>query len=399
MSSASRRHLLRATAAAGLAGPLAGCFGGSDGATCEDGDGSFEPTVADDTGLPVGPFETGWPMYRGDPASTGHAALAGPEREVTRAWRYQPEYDGAGETWAVRSADRVFVSATGSPVLTAIDPTERSVEWRYEGLGSATTPAVGDGVVVVGGESGLHAVDAETGERRWRRTDERFVGTVVVADGTAYANPDIDGDGLLAVDVESGEVVWRNDALQLQHLGAVADGRLFVGEPLRALDVADGSELWRNEDVASPGRVAVRDGTAYAVGAPRVHAVDAEDGEEAWAVRGVSATYERPAVGPDAVAVPVGHEEAGGGHLLVLERESGDVRWCGNLGSRGVAPPVIGGDTVFVAADDLVQARALPDGEVRWTGRTGRGYGALCLADRTLFATAFGGRLEAFVEG
>jgi hypothetical protein len=96
--------------------------------------------------------------------------------------------------------------------------------------------------------------------------------------------------------------------------------------------------------------------------------------------------------------VPVGFEETGGGHLLGLDRASGGVRWCANLGSRFVAPPVLTETTVYVAADEVVQARTLDDGAVRWTATGDRGHTQLLLAGGALFATSFGGRTDVFTE-
>ena len=71
------------------------------------------------------------------------------------------------------------------------------------------TPAVVEGVVYVGGDGGdVYALDAASGEERWKTTVGRTWSTPAVADGDVYVQT---MDGVLAcLDRESGDVRWHS---------------------------------------------------------------------------------------------------------------------------------------------------------------------------------------------
>lgn len=121
--------------------------------------------------------------------------------------------------------------------LLAIDSEEGSVRWTYRSNGATATssPAVADGIVVVGdtsGESGvptprIHAVDADTGEAIWTVETEEYVrATPSIADGVAYVAA---GDDMFGIDLEGGEVLWyqQSPGSVLAPL-SVAGGRVYA---------------------------------------------------------------------------------------------------------------------------------------------------------------------------
>lgn len=370
----SRRHLLQSLGATTVISGFAGCtwdprddlFGNE----CRRSEDSFESMINESSGRDLDPFDEAWPMRHNDAAGTGYTDRAGPQTNVERVRLFNEE--GFGEIMsAVIGNGKVYVTDSNWDELVVIDPTQGEIEWRYEQLADGgSTPALADELVLVASENGLHALDAMTGERRWHNDTASFdAGVLIAEDDVAYASTRGDRSEIVAVDITTGETVWRING---QHLAAVADGQVYFGEELRAVDTADGSDLWHVDDVNSRTTVSVRDGTVYAGTLRIVYAFDAEDGSQLWRFRGGPEAFQTPTIAPDAVALGTDTTHDGGGNVYVLDSEDGSERWCANFGDRNVTAPTIADDIVYLAAEGVVQARQLNDGEPLWTGRDNR---------------------------
>jgi outer membrane protein assembly factor BamB len=208
-------------------------------------------------------------------------------------WR-GPEMDGIHGAPTV-AGDALLVNSGGfsggSPRLAAFD-FDGTLRWSYAAAAdSHSTPAVGDGAVVVATGEGVHAVELDTGAERFT-TDvvgDRWA-DVVVSGGTAFvAGRADDGDGtkrLYALDADDGSVRWHADTGRGAGPPVVADGvvsLLDADETLVALDTEDGSE------VRSFGRRAVpraRTGDVlYATSGGSLYAYDAATGDGLWSYR------------------------------------------------------------------------------------------------------------------
>jgi outer membrane protein assembly factor BamB len=275
--------------------------------------------------------------------------------------------DRAGVLHAVAASD-------GSPEWQLRTGPDMALPWGNEGWDYYTSsPAVVGGVVIFGGGDGfLHAVDAATGERRWRyATDGRIRSSPAVAGGVVYVGS-MDGR-LHAVDVRTGEALWRFetegysldsseygfDRRSIQSSPAVADGRVFFGSRdghLYAVDAASGELLWRFDQevswcISSP---AVEGGIVY-VGTSDGHfvqALDAATGEEMWRTGTESRVFASPSIAGGTLVVG---DQAG--NLLALDRSTGDERWRYVAGDAIQSSAAIVGDLVVVGSDDgVVQA-------------------------------------------
>lgn len=137
--------------------------------------------------------------------------------------------------------------------LVAHDRADGSVRWEYAfepGNRPVRAPAVADGTVYLPGGEALHAVDAATGERRWRYAVSAGdgVSTPAVRDGSVY----VCAKNVHALDAADGTERWRfvDEAVgdtftRLQPLYAAplaAGGRIYAG--LGALDAATGEPRW-----------------------------------------------------------------------------------------------------------------------------------------------------------
>jgi outer membrane protein assembly factor BamB len=178
----------------------------------------------------------------------------------------------------------------------AVDP-EGSERWRIES-GDAYGGTVHEGTLYVPyGYRRPTALDVETGTEQWATVMEPLGGDLRVFGDTLYlSDPEQDTEGdypLVAVDAATGEERWRyasagGDEGPFVPTGAVegTDGRVFgteYGGLLFALDAATGEELWRySVDADTRESPLLADGTVYLAALDgRVHAVD-QDGEPRW---------------------------------------------------------------------------------------------------------------------
>ncbi|MGH2615152.1 MAG: sigma-70 family RNA polymerase sigma factor [Thermomicrobiales bacterium] len=154
--------------------------------------------------------------------------------------------------------------------------------------------AFADGAVFLGTSDGaFHAIDAASGEQRWRIQTDNVGGvmaTPVVAGGLIY---EITFNGpvpnrLYAFDAATGDERWRMEVPQeFVSIAGAAGGTVYAGSAagvLFALDAATGTERWRfaADDIVDTGPGIVGD-TVYIVSQDRhVYALDAANGAERW---------------------------------------------------------------------------------------------------------------------
>lgn len=156
---------------------------------------------------------------------------------------------------------------TWTDVLFSFAASNGTEQWRFDPDGTITTaPAVADGTVIVGTESDIYAVDADSGDVQWQTSSDGPWATPAVAGDTVY----LQGGGeagesnvVAALDTATGDVRWTTEVgtvpdistdVTLDNLSpAVADGTVFVlvgrsdeeEHSLAALDAATGEEQWR----------------------------------------------------------------------------------------------------------------------------------------------------------
>lgn len=236
---------------------------------------------------------------------------------------------------------RVFVGTTdGIVALTALDG---NVDWRGTGLQDATAPLVhGDLIVGVGRET-VAAFDPH-GREQWRvsrsRQDPPFdpatdAERVVLATDRA----------VVALDAASGEERWRYDE-RPESYPVLVDGECVVGvsDGLIGLDAATGAVRWRftRGDYLALQSPVVTPTSIYAVEQPpeagaAAFALDRTDGEPSprWC-SSVGSAVVAAATPEHAVAmVPLGEGPDAVHSLVAFTADLGDAAW----GLRGGGYP------------------------------------------------------------
>ena len=201
-----------------------------------------------------------------------------------------------------------------------------------------SSPVVAQGVVYFGsGDGNLYAVDAATGEGRWK-----FKTGDVVHASPAYAN------GVLffgswdsyfyAVDAATGKEKWRfhggeddllHNQIGFQSSPAVVDGVVYTGcrdAQLYALDAATGKQKWKFDNqlswvISSP---AVADGKVYFATSDSAlyHVVEAASGKPLLKQQSKAYMFSSPTVAGDVVLIGVLN-----GTLEARDLKTGALLW------------------------------------------------------------------------
>jgi outer membrane protein assembly factor BamB len=274
------------------------------------------------------------------------------------------ELDSGAEVWSTRvrptvgrptgttlgsaRAPRLIVVAEGAAAergLVALDALTGEARWRFAAR-RATEDATfefqraGRILVVVCGDSAIYGLDADTGATVWRFTDRvRFVLRPRLARDMVVAvagQPGRPGATMYALDAYSGRPIWK---------------RAIPGAPLAAPTV---SQTVAVVATADPG----------GVGRPGLTAVETLTGTPLWrrSVPGLERGFS---------ALPVDERvvvNVAGGYAVALEAPSGDVAWEHRSGGDASdvpqrLEPILRGTTLFVPMDTVQVLRA-DDGEV-----------------------------------
>ncbi len=203
--------------------------------------------------------------------------------EADGAVRWTLRTDGRVRSTPAVADGRVYVGSADGSVYAADAHTGRRL-WRFDTQGRQlqsgnfgfdrrtvqSSPAVADGRVYIGARDGfLYAIDAATGKQLW--TFDHKISWVnaspAVAMGLVFVGSS-DGGFVQAVDAASGQERWRTETEDIVWSSAVVtDSTVYftdAGGRVRALDAGTGAERWA---VRLPSRIfsspVVHDGVLY----------------------------------------------------------------------------------------------------------------------------------------
>lgn len=167
-------------------------------------------------------------VYVGSNNGTLYALEAG-----SGAKQWKSDAGGEIKTPPVVTNGTVYVGTIDGPFL-AVDAEDGTEQWRTSSGRYIHSPAVGEGVVVVNpdDEDGIRAYDAASGEEQWTyRGVSGFLGAnpanaPAIADGTVI----LARDNVHAVDLQTGERRWQFPRGQFRTSPpAIADGIVYAG--------------------------------------------------------------------------------------------------------------------------------------------------------------------------
>lgn len=343
---------------------------------------------------------TGQTMFRGDPAHRGVSTAPGPRKFTRVKWRFPTGdrivgspvtrdhviYFGGddGNIYAVEaeSGRQIWKRATGGPVPStpaidgeslfinsydgkfyALNLKTGAVRWKFATGGERrfeakgihglqpknqtiadqfdvflSSPVVVKGAVYFGsGDGNLYALDARTGELRWKfQTGDVIHASPAFADDTIFVGSW--DSRFYAVDALSGKEKWRFQAgedplihnqVGFQSSATVVDGAVYVGcrdSNVYALDALTGREKWHFNNEASwvNSSPAVVDGKViFATSDTSLfHMVDAASGKSAVRQQSSAYIFSSPTVAGDVVYLGVLN-----GTLEARDRKTGALLW------------------------------------------------------------------------
>jgi outer membrane protein assembly factor BamB len=261
--------------------------------------------------------------------------------------------------------DRHVYVPLQSEQLVALDRERGDTSWMRE-VETVWPPVVGPGVVFLAASDELHALDAATGETRWRVPLDRPAGAPMSIDSR-----------LLAIVADNGVVTMHNlvDGARVweQQLGAKPrSGVVFGGGAayvtlddgrVAALSLQTGEVLW---ETRLPGRLSE---PGWAVDRVLVgsddnffYALDAEDGELAWKWRS----------GGDVVGASAWEDlvfiASRDNIIRAVNRGNGNQRWRKDTGTRPLLPPLALPRLAIVSgANETLAGFAAKDGRAAGT--------------------------------
>jgi outer membrane protein assembly factor BamB len=255
---------------------------------------------------------------------------------------YVGSYDGKFYALNAQTGGMKWKFATGgerrfeAKGLHGLEPKNQTIADQFDVF--LSSPVVTQGTVYFGsGDGNLYALDAASGELRWKfKTGDVVHASPAFADGVLFFGS---WDSYFyAVEAATGKEKWRfrggEDALIHNQVGfqsspAVAGGVVYTGcrdSNLYALDAVTGKEKWRFNNelswvITSPavaqGRVffATSDSSLY-------HVVEAATGKPILRQQGKAYMFSSPAVANDVVLIGVLN-----GTLEARDVKTGEVLW------------------------------------------------------------------------
>lgn len=368
------------------------------------------PTGAEEGLLPASQETSGdWPTYGADLANTRSAAnpqiTSATVSDLRQSWKL--DLGGAVSATPIVVEETIFIGDY-SGRFQAIDRRAGRVVWTYDTgaavrepnldidlgiLGSAT---VADDFVFLGDATAtVHALDANTGELRWKRKIDKqpaaciwssplvAADTLYVGVGSVAKEPGFRGS-VVALDAATGAERWRTFAVE----GEADGGGIFA---VPAIDLERGLLYVGTQNAYSP--------TPAPYGNPTsLLALDIATGEQQWVFAAP------PGGGPDAPTEDVGfsaspnlfigrifgHERAligcgqKSGIFWLLDRETGEFIWRTEVSPPGFlggmeGTSAVAGTVIVVPATDwsdvdgpasgLVAALDVGTGRILWTAR------------------------------
>lgn len=326
-------------------------------------------------------------------ATVGFAGCTEGILSTRREWRFDTE--GHPFTAPTLDGDTLYAGCNNG-ILYAFRTSDGTVKWKYEFSESVFSPFVplANGIVYLGDlTENVHAVDAETGDVRWRTRVGPIVGPILVVEDVVYAASP--ANGVFALDAETGDVL---NEFSIENVGtlSIANRTIYVshGESVSALNLDTGSQKWQfdTESRIDAQGTTIADGRLYVGNNDGVvYALDAETGEPHWQVTTGDSVYASPTVVSDTVyigssdrslyaldvedgirkwrfnaegavngAVSVADEVVYAAdqykYFYALDATTGDERWRFELGAPTIRKPTIGPEHVYVGTGGSVQA-------------------------------------------
>ncbi len=240
---------------------------------------------------------------------------------------------------------------TPSRFVYAVDAETGEEKWKFEmGASISGAPTWDNGKIYVGqqgGEEEFYCIDARTGKEIWNQKTGWVWGSANVSDGMVYV-PGIDGY-VMGLDAKTGAIVWRHRFHKSVCSEPAVEGNIVIfgswDNYLIAFDKKTGEVLWQFQPGGTDSGVAIfKDGRIYL----KNRCVDAKTGKLIWEFRdGTNVFNTTPAYHDGRVYLSCWHGLGLGGTCVeavvyCVDAKTGEKIWT-HLGV-GLSSPVIGAE-------------------------------------------------------
>ncbi len=312
--------------------------------------------------------------YRGNAGRTGVMPGPGPSGKAAVRWTYLGGGPIASQV-AVQGGTVYLETTDGT--LHALDLKTGALRWKVPiGAEAYGSPALVDGLIVLGAEDGTHAFREADGAPVWTAAGTGPVrgAPAVIGDMVVVAS---DSGAATALDVHSGAVRWTVDLGAPDNTSVVtADGLVVFGRQdgwIVALSAANGSDRWRTDtgDGARIGSPAIAGGLVYAPtlddngpGTHHVFALDLATGKRVWAF---ASPADLPAYTP-AIAAGLAIVDSEDHSVTALDAATGAVRWQVPVTGVDEIVPAVAGGMIYTASNGgPAVALELKTGAQQWS--------------------------------
>src|SRR3989304_5679165 len=222
-------------------------------------------------------------------------------------------------------------------------------------LGSNTdsSPVVADGILYIGSNNGMHAIDAMAGKQVGKYQTNGFVKAVpAVVDGTLFVGPE--DRRFYAINAKDGSLKWIYEKSSDGYLSSptVVNNLVYVGSKdanLYAINAMTGEPSWSKTPLSSiDSSPAVSGGTVYAGSKNGIFiAFDAMNGNEKWRYDARMEIISSPAIDNGVI-----YFGSNNGEIFALSSEKGILKWKYSTGNNVEPSPSLKDGILYVGSKD-----------------------------------------------
>ncbi|MET7988773.1 serine/threonine-protein kinase [Streptomyces sp. NPDC005281] len=364
-------------------------------------------------------------LFSGSQSPAAEQHTAAPSKSAFQPWNLDLRASGSEADGQPRCtyAHRALLCVRPGVLAAAVDPNSGKVLWSRSDTGKASTfatpaPVLSGGLLLVGDGEGhrLIALDPGTGATRWSRDVTRYDGRIAHVDGMVLlTGPDSE---VIALNAATGEEKWRHaiPGVNLPQFHSFGDGAAYVVSAptatetrVAAVDPQTGATTWRRTLSGELSVVAAHDGSVWFTSVTvdqytdAVLRYDVTDRRIHRTALRIPQAQAQVAVQGD-VAYLLGYD----GSLVAVNTKTSKQLWRVETSVSKASAPTVAGRRLYLTAVDgrllavdtgrgalLGQTRARPDGD---RGSLVSALPAPLTAGTRVYATAPDGSLFA-VDG
>ncbi|WP_223590033.1 outer membrane protein assembly factor BamB family protein [Neobacillus bataviensis] len=366
-----------------------------------------------------------WSMFHGNAQHTG-AAKDTLDAGLSLGWTYRTPGTILTSSPAI-SNGMVYVgtrdeSGSEHHAIHAVDLETGNKRWEVKADAQVqASPAVADGIVYASSIRGtIYAMNAQTGEIIWEKTVGKdqvqrawMYYSPTVMDGVVYqAYSTGSGGKMMALDAKTGEEKWNVPLAGgwiVESTPVVKEGKIYVGGDggwLISLDASTGKELWRKKPAGGwmHSMPSIADGRVYmGYGGGLLVSLDAATGKELWRYKSPDSSYIAGDTTGSSPAVADGVVYMGfpDGNVAALDAATGTKKWSYHTKGGIISSAAVSGETVFIGSNDgNLYALDSLTGQPLWQHEIGAWVASSpAISGNTLVIGALDGNLYGFTPG